>query len=357
MARQTSLVLAAALTGARYHPSRYPAVPIAPTQVVADTIACFREGARFFHVHARNPLTGVQFANLDWYREVLNRARTVIHPRLPFGVATSRKGDEVEATIAQMVETARRRHGGLASVEDMVEGELARAIGIHSGPDTVTSFTAPEILAARRALPTAGIDASLASYSPHVRWKDPLVVRGYYRRLRALANRLRVRQELEITTAEAFPVIEDIASDPSLGIDHRLHVVFLFGFSARLPIVRTTYERALDWVEQLRHTTGADARISVGAVIPPHRAARHPGVPAPGASESAGNDYQQVLSWVLEDDRVNAFRVGLEDTPVLYGEHRSNAWLVRHVRMLTEAAGVAIETDVPAVRTRLGLDV
>jgi uncharacterized protein (DUF849 family) len=315
----------------------------------------YSEGARYFHVHARNPNTGVQFANLQWYQAVLDGARAQIHPRLPFGVATSRKGEEVEATISAIREAARRRHGGAASVDDWVEGELARAVGIHACPDAVTSFTAPEILAGRRSLARAAIAASLASYPAHVRWTKPEIVRGYYRRLREWANRLSVRQEFEITTAEAYSAIEDIASDSSLGIDRCLHVVFLFGFSSRLPISREAYEVALGWVESLRQATGVDARISVGVVIPPHRAAAHPRT---GGSATAGSrryDYEQVLAWVLEDDRVDAFRVGLEDTPVLYGKPRSNAWLVRHARTLVQAAGVTVETDVSMVRARLGL--
>jgi uncharacterized protein (DUF849 family) len=351
MSRTTPLVITSANTGAAHSPDEYRHIPVTPRAVVDDVRESYLAGAGFCHIHALNPMTGVQFADVDWYREVREGIRHTVHRDLAVGFPTSRKG-EVDAQIRDALKVSRHR-ADRSSFELTVSAELLRTVAIHARPDSITSFTAPEILAARRTLGRNAIEASLASYGTHVRWQDAGVVREYYRRLRRLANERGVRQELEITTSAAFTAIEDIAEDPTMGLDDVVHVVFLLGFSSRLPITRASYDDSLAWLDALRRRTGVQASVSVGVVIPPRAA----GSQSELADENSGpgHPYRNVLEWVREDDRVDAFRVGLEDTPVLYGQHRTNAWLVHHVRELAESSGIVVETDPRAARARLRL--
>jgi len=179
-------------------------------------------------------------------------------------------------------------------------------------------------------------------------------MRLYYRQLRSLCEQFGANEELELTTWGAFNVLRKVALDSNPGMLGRPHWVLLFGFSSRLPIDFETYQRALQKVERFTEATGIRPAITVGAVIRPSEAARTKrGEGSP--STDGEHDYREVLEWVLSDDRVDAFRVGLEDTPLLYGEPQSNVGLVQAAAAICKEHGIAIETRRSKVFRTLGI--
>jgi hypothetical protein len=143
-----------------------------------------------------------------------------------------------------------------------------------SRPDTITTFTTPEIRLAGQA-GEADIKAATTNYSGevHARWTNPELMQLYYRQLRGLLRRFGVGEEVEITTMGAFDVVETAAVDPTLGMSPTAHFVLLFGFSARLPIVRSVFDEAMQRVRRFTLRTGIHPIVTVGAVIRPKKAA------------------------------------------------------------------------------------
>src|SRR5207253_7838617 len=120
-----------------------------------------------------------------------------------------------------------------------------------------------------------------------------------------------------------------------------LYILFLFGYSARLPIDRHQYERAMHWVAELERRAGLRAHVTVGAAIVPRSAAlKHR---RRGTALAAGtHDYREVFEMIADDDRVESFRIGLEDVPELFGHQTTNTELAAHARELCDEYGVRV---------------
>jgi uncharacterized protein (DUF849 family) len=349
-----SLILTLAPQGPSYSTVLYPSIPTDPHDVLTDSAAAFDLGFRRFHLHARNPDTGRQYASGHWYDAVFRGIRAQ-NPGAVVGGATSRKGD-VELQIAQRVGRAQRQRAASLSVTELARIESSvRGIALEAQPDWITTFTPPEIKMAQ----TVGDDEYreiAAGYSEVTRtqWTRPEVMRAYYRNLRQQCHVLDVGEELELTTEVALPVVERMADDPTLGLPRNVLILFLFGYSARLPIARTQYDRALNWVERLERQAGVNAHVTVGCAIAPNAAARvrrrrREDLPA------GLHDIREVFEWAAHDERVDSFRVGLEDVVELYGTKVTNLDLAQHTRELCDEYGVRVETDPDKVRARFSL--
>src|SRR5438105_5894173 len=99
-ADRRSLILSTALTGPTYSAQQYPNIPTEIEDVLEDAAQAYDLDFRFFHVHARNPETGLQFANLAYCTSVFNNIRSQ-NPGALVGGATSRK--EVDRQISQQI--------------------------------------------------------------------------------------------------------------------------------------------------------------------------------------------------------------------------------------------------------------
>jgi uncharacterized protein (DUF849 family) len=320
--------------------------------VIDDATQAYDYGIRFFHVHARNPQTGLQFADLQYYRAVFEGIRSR-NPGALVGGATSRKA-EVERQIAQEIRRmVSRTHLQEISAKQLGRIEMTvRAVAVEARPDRITTFTPPEIRITGT-VSDADYNETVKGYSELTRrsWNRPDVMRWYYWFLRQRCIQLGVGEELEITTDAAFPVIEQLSLDPSLGLPKDLFVLFLFGYSNRLPIERRQFDKAMNWVTQIERRAGVNAHVTVGAAIAPHAAARK----ARGRNQSlevGTHDYREVFEWVVQDPRVDSFRVGLEDVPELYGCHQSNTDLAKHAAELCDEYGVRVMTDPYEIRDR-----
>jgi hypothetical protein len=349
-----AIVLSLATTGPSYSPNSFPSIPTEIDDVLLDTNRAYDLGFRFFHHHARNPETGLQFSNLK-YNEILFRETKRNNPGALVGGATSRKG-EVELQIDQRARHLRKRCGGQISLADLARIEVAvRAAAVEARPDRITTFT-PTELKLTNCISEEDLAETAKGYSELTRreWSNPEVMRQYYRALRSRCVELGVAEELELTTDLAFPVIERIADDPTLGLPRNLFVLFLFGYSSRLPINRSCFDRALAWVDSLESRAGIRIHVTVGAAIPPHLAVeterrRNQALP------QGKHDIREVFEWVAESKRVDSFRVGLEDVPVMWGRPTNNIELAIHARELCSEFGIEVAINPDEVRRLLGI--
>ena len=308
-----SIAISLALTGARNSPwirgrlfkhnppsnlfAKY--MPITLEEVESDVTEAVVRGATFVHIHARNPWTGAQFADLGWYNETAKRVRE-INPNLILSFPTSRKM-EVGHQIERSLQRIERTQGNPPGKYDQAHEELKiRAVAIEAHPDTLTTFTVPEVKMLGALRDSTGVE--------HVHgWTDPEVMQIYYHSLIQRARELNVMQEVEITTIGQFEVLDKMAQSGQYHMDAPMHFVVLLGFSNGLPINKATYDTALKKIEKLRHGVEHPTIISVGAVIRPHEA-------NPSSKTDAGggkHDYHEVINSVAGDPRVSIFRVWL----------------------------------------------
>lgn len=342
-----------ALTGARYSPWLKPNggvritpeldffaehMPITPEAVTTDVLDGYKAGATFFHAHARNPETGAQYANLGWYQQTARLIRE-INPHIMLSYPTSRKmevGKQIETALDELEES----QGVSPGLYDRAYQELKiRAIGVEARPDTLTTFTVPEVKILGKPRDSRGVEEVPG-------WSDPDVMQLYYHSLIQRTKELGVMQEIEITTMGQFDVLKQMAESGNYHLDAPIHFVILLGFSNGLPIDKKTYEEALIKIEDLRRGIDQPTVISVGAVIRPKEANEWFSEPA----KKGNHDYIEVMQWVASDPRVNIFRVGLEDTPKLYRHQLTNPGLVSHAVQFFNGHGRDVITDPKVLR-------
>lgn len=93
--------LEAALNGP-WGRDRQPLIPLSVAEIVAEGVSCARAGAAIIHVHARDPVTGVQHDDADIYAAIIEGIRgqvdCIVYPTLPLAGAA---GHEAGDTLAQ----------------------------------------------------------------------------------------------------------------------------------------------------------------------------------------------------------------------------------------------------------------
>ena len=72
---EKEIIVTAALVGSRPTKKMNPAVPYSPEEISASAIECCEAGAAIAHIHVRNPVTGENELNIDYFKEVLGRIR------------------------------------------------------------------------------------------------------------------------------------------------------------------------------------------------------------------------------------------------------------------------------------------
>jgi len=72
---EKEIIVTAALVGSRPTKKMNPAVPYSPEEISASAIECCKAGAAIAHIHVRNPVTGENELNIDYFKEVLGRIR------------------------------------------------------------------------------------------------------------------------------------------------------------------------------------------------------------------------------------------------------------------------------------------
>src|SRR5213083_531485 len=65
-----------------------PGIPVSVAEIVAEGIACAREGAAIVHVHAYDEASGRQLDDPDLYARIIEgiraRADCIVYPTIPF---------------------------------------------------------------------------------------------------------------------------------------------------------------------------------------------------------------------------------------------------------------------------------
>ena len=346
--RTRPLLIGVAVNGAEYSSRKYPFIPVTAEQAVNDAQDAFEQGARYCHFHAREPRSGDQFVDHEWFWNVRHGMSQKV-PRAAISFASSRKG-LVAGQIQSAVAAAGLTDGEL-SVDRLVEIELIRAIGMKSNPDLMTIFTALETKLNSR--DEGDSQAAADSYQTSMTrgYTDPALISAYYQKVQKLYETRGIIPEYEITTMGALWTLESLIR--AKRVPPKPHFVFLFGFSARLPIARHVFDLCMEFMRYLRSQYPIRPVVSVGAVIQPHLAATTPRRMFEPL-QPGKHDYLELLEWACSDDMVDAVRVGLEDTPVHFGEHVRNADFVRLVRTECENAGVEITYDPDLVHQLLG---
>ena len=313
--RSKPIIIGCAFTGARFNISasdsavRAKYMPLSPQQNIAEAIQVYQLGARYMHFHARNPNTGEQFADSRWYQEVCQGMRQHL-PMAVISFGSSRHGREV-----------------LQAIQD--RGEIARSCGLEAKPDYFTNFAAVEI-----AMFDSRDNRDLSDNL------HPRNIQQHYRTVVHRMNELLVCQEVEITTyPKSLAALEKIKDNPNLGLLYPLNMVILLGFSSLLPISKQAYDEVVERSSKLLE--GRVGTITIGSVIRPH--------------ESTELDPSEVLDWCLQDDRVSAFRTGIEDSPALGGIQKTNPELVEYAVKHCQEKGVPIQTDSTEVRKTMHL--
>lgn len=70
-----AVIITCAVTGGGDTVGKHPAIPVTPEQIAGSALEAAAAGAAIVHIHVRDPKTGKPSANLDYYREVVERIR------------------------------------------------------------------------------------------------------------------------------------------------------------------------------------------------------------------------------------------------------------------------------------------
>ena len=68
-------IITAAITGAQTTKEQTPYLPITPEEIANSSLEAAEAGAAIIHIHVRDPETGKQSMNIDYYVDVVNRIK------------------------------------------------------------------------------------------------------------------------------------------------------------------------------------------------------------------------------------------------------------------------------------------
>jgi uncharacterized protein (DUF849 family) len=80
-------IITCAVTGAATQKADTPYLPITPGEIANSALEAARAGATVAHIHVRDPITGRPSMNLDYYKEVVDKIKTV-NPDLIINLTT-----------------------------------------------------------------------------------------------------------------------------------------------------------------------------------------------------------------------------------------------------------------------------
>jgi uncharacterized protein (DUF849 family) len=322
--RSNPLAIGVALNGAQYSAKEFSSIPVTPSQAAEQALESVEQGAVYVHTHSREPKSGEQFADPEFFRFV-HEELTKRAPQVEKSAANSRKGlvgNQVLSSIAAL-----RLRNSKITTDQLIGCELIRAVGMDTGPDMMTAFTALESKLGAGWENGSAVETytseSIKGYT------DPGFIAAYYEAVSAMYSQRRIVPEYEVTTMSALWTVESLIRRHL--VPKHPHFIFLFGFSARLPIAKEVFDLCMSHVRYLKATYDVDPSVSVGAVIQPRFAASKRREMSQQI-ENGKHDYLELLEWAMHDETVDCVRVGLEDTPFHFGHEATNAELVALVR-------------------------
>ncbi|MFM0212419.1 3-keto-5-aminohexanoate cleavage protein [Paraburkholderia sediminicola] len=84
-------IITCAVTGNLTKPEQHPGLPITPQQIATSALEAAQAGAAVVHIHVREPQTGRPSMEIDLYRQVIDRIRSV-DPELIINLTTGPGG-------------------------------------------------------------------------------------------------------------------------------------------------------------------------------------------------------------------------------------------------------------------------
>lgn len=395
------LIIGCASTGAKFTPAnhRLTGDPILDTictgatiktsalATVAEAEALYGMGCRYYHYHARNPLSREQTTDNQVYQKISRGVqRRCTDMLLSFGA--SRNGVEVRERIAQYGEWERVSQcampvhlGGAhfvtiqAAVELQVICDLERQyreldVGYIQSLDFLDAIRAHEPSAKE-------LDAQLDTYSTtngaNYGMTSPKIQAEVYQNAVRARRRLNLFHEVEwVQFPRSYALTRYAIEHPAirLGDSGQLNITLLFGFSPRLPFPERyeDFKRVVDAAKSLEYDLaepGVRKRrvtVSVGAAVLPQQAGQHFRPLDVGPQRGLPTDALRRLAVYAAqpDSRVDVLRFGMEDTPYTV-EADGTAHVADNVQLLgqileqLEINGVGVETDPEAIFERMGM--
>ncbi|WP_194814213.1 hypothetical protein [Nocardia sp. XZ_19_385] len=355
--------------------------------LVAEAESLYELGCRYYHYHARNPLTREQTTDNALYEEVSRGIQRGMDG-LMISFGASRNGGEVRDRIRRYGEWERVSQCALplhlggahfvtiqAAVELQIITDMERQFG-ELDLDLVSSPRFLELMAAHE--PSSNLqDARLDTYSTTngaVYGKtSPMIQFEVYSNAIAARRRLNLFHEVEwVQLMRSYAMTRYAIEHPAmrLGSSGQLNITLLFGFSPRLPFPESyaEFQRVVDLAKSLEYDLGEpgakrrNVTISVGAAVIPQQASEHfrPLDVGPRRGENACALRRLVTYAAQPGSRVDLVRVGMEDTPyAVDGDGRvcpsDNVELAAIAKRELEANGVDLELDSHGVFDRLGM--
>lgn len=358
-----------------------------PPTVVAEAEALYSLGCRYYHYHARNPLTHEQTTDNDLYQEISrNVQRRCNDMLLSFGA--SRNGNEVREKILQYGEWERVSQcaiplhlGGAhfvtiqAAVELQIICELERqyrplSLDCVSDLDFVQAIA--DYTPSDRVQDTR-LDTHSTSKGADYGKTSPLIQFTVYRNAIRARRRLGLFHEVEwVQLLRSYGMTRYAVEHPEmrLGNSGQLNITLLFGFSPRLPFPETysEFKQAVDAAKSLEYDLGEPGvkkrhvSITVGAaVMPQHAAQNFRPVDVGRRRGTLLCAVRRLTTYATQpDSQVDILRVAMEDTPYAVdaqGRVRlaDNTQLLSHAIEELEINDTGIELDHDAIFNRMGL--
>lgn len=357
--------------------------------IVQEAIELYNLGCRYYHYHARNPLTQEQTTDNDIYQAVSRHIqRSCKDVLLSFGA--SRNGKEVQENIKRFGEWERvsqcalpLHFGGAhfvtiqAAIELQIICELEKKI---QKLDFEYMYSPAFLEDIREYVPSERVAQATMETNSTNKGADygstsPLIQFQVYKSAISARRQLALFHEVEwVQLARSYGMTRFAVEHPSLqlGSSGQLNIILLFGFSSRLPFP-SSYEEFCNIIEVAKSLefdiSNPDYRkrkitITVGAAIIPQQAHLHykrvDVGPRKGTEMCA---LRRLATYACQPGSgVDILRVGMEDTPYGVDENGEvhmcdNQQLMDYILEEMNHNGVTPELNPETILNRMGLDV
>lgn len=402
MTGQKSVILGCASTGAKFTPHNHRAtgnvlldeistgttIKTSPLALQAEAEALYAMGCRYYHYHARNPVTREQATSNEIYQSISRPLqRRCAEMLISFGA--SRNGPEVRESIQRFGEWERLSQCSLplhlggahfvtlqAAVELQLMCEIERQYGELS-LDVMDSADFSKVIADYRPsdrLTTTKLDTYSTSDGANYGRTSPLIQFEVYRNAIQTRLQLGLLHEVEwVQFPRSYAMTRYAVEHPhmQLGSSGQLNITLLFGFSPRLPFPKTytEFKHIVEHAKKLEYDLaepGVKKRqvtVSVGAAVLPEQSGEHY-IPLDVGAQlgQPASALRRLTAYAAQPDSgVDVLRFGMEDTPYAVGADgrprlADNCDLAEEVINELTANGAVIETDHSAIFERMGLN-
>lgn len=402
MTGQKSIILGCASTGAKFTPRNHRStgdtlldeistgttIKTSPLVLQAEANALYAMGCRYYHYHARNPVTREQTTSNDIYGSVSSLVqRRCKEMLISFGA--SRNGPEVRESIQRYGEWERLSQcsiplhlGGAhfvtlqAAVELQLMVEIERQYG-DLGLDLIDSGSFSKIIADYQPsdrLATANLNTYSTSDGANYGRTSPLIQFQVYRSGIQARQRLGLLHEVEwVQFPRSYAMTRYAVEHPDLrlGGTGQLNITILFGFSPKLPFPKTyaEFRHVVEHARKLEYDLaepGVKKRqvtITVGAAVLPEQVREHHIPIDVGArlGQPVSALHRLVAYAAQPDSGVDVLRFGMEDTPYAVDTDgclrlADNCDLADQVINELARNGAQVETDHSTILERMGMN-